>query len=339
MHDNPAKRLSSALGLTLVDMATGLDGRTKSRTLPASAQVVVSISGAVALVGLLELIRPQGHVLVLALVGALTVLQLVSLQHGSGELIPFAIVPIAVLNLVGITGYYFYVPLARQAAVSAALPETSDVYHRALSIFATASLCIWVGTMIVVRGRRRTSLAIPTAPRNLRSGLLLLAATVPLLLTVQGRGLGALIVEPGTSAVRRRRPSDRPGSYFYPSALPPRELLDKKRGEARVWAGLLLIAYLLLYFALGTRGFGLVPVLLLVSALLAGRRPGARSIVAVGLLSLFLLQLPLAMRSHDGANAPAGLSPYWGRVSAQPTSCLCLPASTRSSVTSSFRFP
>lgn len=301
----------------------GLASSRSAPTIETDITTKVLLAHAAALLAMaLQIVAPETHSAMLALVAACTWIQVSTLQRAIGELLPLGAIPILGLNIVGASGYFFYDNISRDALVSAALPADAHAYRMAAAIFATASLSVWVGALLLARREGQTRLAVPTASGKFGTGLLVSAAVVPLVLAIVGRGPAALLSRDGY-LTGRTTAGQIAGELLLPIGLVAVGVLifDRPRPVAMPVVLGLLVVYLAVYLSLGSRGFGLVPGLLMVGAIMAGRKIGWYTL-AIGLLvTLFLLQLPLALRA-EGPTAPAGLLPYVGQLMADPTSAL-----------------
>jgi hypothetical protein len=96
-------------------------------------------------------------------------------------------------------------------------------------------------------------------------------------------------------------------------------IFHPSRGAARRLGLVFLVLYALLYFSAGSRGFCLTPPMVVLGALLSGRKIRWKPLVLAAVAAGFLVQLPLALRSDsDGVERPAGLIPYGNRVLHHP---------------------
>jgi hypothetical protein len=264
-----------------------------------------------------QLLWPGSHAAVLAAVVILTTYQVGSLRRLTGDVIPFAAIVVLVLNTVGLSGYYFFSAVDNGRSVGANLQADSHAYRVAATTFAIASVCTWAGALLVSRPADRK--AVPALPElgSRGRGVIVMSAIVPLVTCVAGRGVHALVHRTGYLSAAGPAELVKLGTLLLPAGLAATGLLvfDRQRAFPRLGITL-LSAYAVLYFALGTRGIGLTPPLLVISAMVAGRRVGWKWITASLLASCLLFQLPLALRGN--ATTEAGLGPWASRLIADP---------------------
>lgn len=272
----------------------------------------------------LHLAIPASRALPIAVVLALSAVQVTTLRRATCEQVPFAAIPVVVLNVVGTFGYLFYASVSGRAAVSATLHTDAHTYSTAAQIFATASVCTWLGALAVARKTGRRELDLDLIPRGLatvsRPALLLVALSF-LTLAVVGRGpeamleRGAYLDSTGPAILAKLSQLLLPIGLTLAAFV----MFDRSKDAIRLAAGAVAIAYFLVYFSFATRGVALAPAVMVCAAFTAGRQPGRRAILMAVGATWILLQVPLALRSASGN---AGLLPYVSRVLEDPRATL-----------------
>lgn len=260
----------------------------------------------------LQLSRPQSHALALTTVVGISAVQVWTLRRARGESVPFAAIPVVVFNAVGAAGYYFYNGVADTAVISHPLETSDATFLTAARIFATASACAWLGGLIAPRypGVRELSFArVAEGVANLNKPALLLGSIGMLGLVIAGRGFHALLERSDYLAYEGPGALVKVGQALLPFglALAATAMFDRKQSGARLVAAGVVAAYFLTYFSLGTRGFSMMPSILLITAAINGRRLGRTSLGVWLPTTYFFLQLPLALRGDFGK---AGLLPW-----------------------------
>lgn len=254
-------------------------------------------------------------VVALALGGELLVLRI------AGAWTPATVIPVATLNLVGLTGFLFYDDIAPDARVSAQFAGLENLAGPALPLFLVAAGCFTVGTAVAyvaTSSRRRQGGDPAEAVRRvqMRSGPLLAVGLIPLLLLVYGRG-EALLRSPSYLASSGPTVAVSVGNSLTLVALLALSFVVVRRERGRLLALAALAAWAVVLFAGATRYLALMPAIVLVARYLSptGRSTPARWVVAAGAATLVLLQLVLTLRQGAG---PFGLWPFWDRVLLAP---------------------
>jgi hypothetical protein len=266
------------------------------------------------------MVQPSWNTAVVAAVVAVTAVQALALRRATGDAVPFAAVLIVVLNIVGVCGYLYFPGIEDQAATSVKLYADRDAYDAAALVFATASLSTWVGALALARRTGARPLEFPRMP-DCRSGALTAAAVIPLAMTVVGRGANALVNRSWYLAFTGPACFVKVGALLLPLGLTAAAILvlgGAHRGY-RPLGCLLVGAYFVVWFSTGSRSIALAPPMLLLAALVSGRRTTPRVLVSCVLCSAFLFQLPLALR---GSHAGAGLAPWARQLIVQPQSAV-----------------
>lgn len=262
----------------------------------------VAIIGLLLLTPFLQLIGLKEALLTAAL--ALSGLALRTLQVRSKTTVPISFIPIFVLLISGTSAFLYYPSIQESALVSMDIPYDSSQYVRALTLFATAAIALWIGAILVIQPRRQPSEQKSWDTRQIRSWtpLIFLGMSVPPALVLYGFGIDGL--------VERRHYLYIPGSSGAVSlsllalpmgvALISFVLVHKSTSTlARIASLLFMVLYLVMYLATGSRGLGLVPLIFLLVALVIGR---PRPIIALVLacttipLALWGISFPLQIR-------------------------------------------
>ncbi|GAA1273073.1 hypothetical protein GCM10009609_40200 [Pseudonocardia aurantiaca] len=262
---------------------------------------------------------------VLGVVGAITWLQVTLLRRRSGLVVPLPAVIVGALNLVGVAGFLFYREIQAVAAVSASMPTSDSIYAGAASIFTVASLAVFAGGIVlrpVTPDENPAPLGAAAAVAKVRSVVLILAALLPAAMLVAAYGPSGLVSRSVYLSTVGAQTYTSLGSATAPAAvgLLAFILFDARRGRARLLAFTLLLGYVLLLFAIGTRALALIPILLLFAYLQQRAPDGTRrklrlpAALAVVAVTPMLLQLPLAVRSNRGA----GLIPFAEQLAGDP---------------------
>ena len=242
--------------------------------------------------------------------------------------IPLAAIVLVALNVVAILGQLFYRRVADVAAVSATLSTDAAVYRNAAVIFAAASLAFWIGglagTIGVERGapvQRSDHGEMLTPVARPKVFPTMMASSIPLVLGVIGFSVQGLLRRPNYLHTFGPTVFVKLAYILVPMGLAGAALLlfNGQQRRARFGGLFLLLLYLVYLFSIGSRAIALVPLLLCGTYLLLPTRAGHRrriglvSGLLVSGLTLFLFQLPLALR--DGT---AGLVPYSVRIWSHP---------------------
>ena len=285
--------------------------------------VVLSVLLATALV-----VDYRRSVFLLAVLGvvALSAIQLLTWRTALG-CFPFASVPLLVLNAVGLLGASFYGRFADNA-VSASLPTSPAISHRATLLFLVASLAMWFGGLCATIGARRRS-SIPAF--NFRSLArsatrwkilpIVIASTIPLVCGIAGLSISGMwrrssYLETGGPVVLVKL-----ALLLLPVGLAGTAILlfSPTHRRGRFWGVLLLALYTAYLISKSSRALALVPVVILgIYVLMSHGLRTRRGIsilagIATLLLALFSLHLALALREGD-----AGLGPYFARAASDP---------------------
>jgi hypothetical protein len=271
------------------------------------------------------------HKLVLTLavfgVALATVFQVLSWRAALG-CFPFGSVPLLVLNSVGLFGVLFY-RSSTHGAVSASLPSDSAIYKQATLILILASLALWCGGLIATIGARRiSSRRRPDFHHVLHSvaqwKLLptVIASSVPLAFGIAGVSVSGLWSRPGHLETYGPTVLVKLSSVLLPMGLAGTALLlfNSTHSRSRPWGVFLLSLYATFLFSTGSRAIVLLPLVLFGTYLLLPPATGTRRrinpivVIAIAVLTAFLLHLPLALRGGD-----AGLAPHIARITADPS--------------------
>jgi len=292
----------------------------------------VATLSALALSLLLVLSHPTFLWITLPACFAVTVLQVQTLRRVLGAF-PLIAIVIGVLNTVGVAGYVLYPRIADVARVSARLGQSVSAYRVAAGLFLLASAALWIGGLLgSLGGRSKGDAAVEQAALRealvkLPAGAVLLAALVPVTLTIIGTSPQGLLHRSSYLDAYGPLLISKLSGVLLPAgvALLGLVLFNGRSTSGKRRATLLLLLYMTVLFAKGTRLIGLVPLILLGCYLSlpdgAGkaRRLGVTTAALVGAATVFLLQLPLALRSNFGGN---GLGPYVSRIIADPGSAV-----------------
>jgi hypothetical protein len=256
-----------------------------------------------------------------------TLFQVLSWRAALGHF-PLACIPLLVLNPVGVLGVLFYRSFT-QRAVSASLPSDSAIYERATLILTLASLALWCGGLIGTIGARRViSRRRPDFDHVLRAVArwkvlpTVIASSLPLAFGIAGISVSGLWSRPGHLEAYGPTVLLKLSFVLMPIGLAGTALLlfNSMQSRSRPWGVLLLSLYATHLFSTGSRAIVLIPVVLFGTYLLLPSATGTRRrinpivVVAVAIMTGFLLHLPLALRAGD-----AGLAPYTARITADPS--------------------
>lgn len=282
------------------------------------------VAGGFLLVALINSVTTT--MLIIAAAALITALQWVLLRRVTGQGVPLPGILIASINVVGLTGYLWYRDLAAKAAVSAALPDGADIYHRAAIIFTTASAALFAGGMLAgIRTppseARGTSLRLRAQTmldslNMARSGWLLSLAAVPILISIAAYTPSGLWYREHYSMHAGPNWAMSLSSITTTAGTALASLLASRRAnspQSRHAAGCLLVLYALVTWAMGSRALAFIPFMLLVM-LQVDPNPAhsrTRRFAVIGSLvitSIVFLQIPLSLR---GRPEGAGLLPYW----------------------------
>lgn len=257
-------------------------------------------------------------------VAFLTLVQIKTLSLRSGESWPWAATVVTTLNFVGVTGYLSYRSIAAVAQVSARLPDSNSLYLDSAAIFAVGSLGFWLGGLAVQSGRHRnpvkgTSAYIKSVP----TVAVLTIGLCVALATIAAYTPSALVRRPFYLAAYGPHILVSASSMATPVAVALLAFTAQDRsrsGLARFGCWTILGMQVVVLFALGTRMIAMLPVILFMGR---GFQRSARwRTIAVGVITgvmtLFLLQLPLSLRS----NGEAGLAPFSAEFRADPAAVL-----------------
>jgi hypothetical protein len=254
----------------------------------------------------------------------LTAVQVETLRRRTEIAVPATAVIIAALNIVGLFGFLFYRALAAQAQVSAALPQTDEVYEAAAKVFLTASISVWLGGLAAGRSQHNSGSRVPAREvlRSISPAGALGTGLLPLMLNVVGFSPSGLIHRANYLTAEGITACVSFGSLLTPIGLAVLSftLFDLRRPfSLRAYAALLLGVHIVVLFAVGTRQFCLLPGILLLAwtqnrATVGGRLPRSLLLATAG-ATLILIQLPLNLRGdRDGA----GLAPFSHTLLTQP---------------------
>lgn len=303
-----------------------LAGTRSSDLILLAAMLVVGWSVLIALINFVTT-----DAIALTVAGLATCLQWTLLRRATKQPVPLPGILVVIINLVGAMGYLWYPELAPRAAVSSGMPDTADIYRSAATIFATASTAVFGGGLIggssgtatsSLRDQARSGV---DALASFRTRRLLIVAALPL--------LAAVLAYTPAGLWHREHYSLHPGplwavklaSLSATAGVALASLLAARRASSarsrRAAAGLLL-AYVVVLWAMGSRSLAIVPAMLLLMLQVdpSPQHSRARRIATLALLgsaSLLLLQVPLALR---GRPEGAGLAPYWNILVTNPAS-------------------
>jgi len=268
-------------------------------------------------------------IIVLGSVAGVTWVQWSLLKHVSDKPIPLVGIVVGVINVVGVCGWVYYPQIAVNAAVSARIESTPQIYGAAARAFATASLAVTVGGLIgyaMMRNRtaqRPASTHMSLIWRTFPVRPLILPAMVPLtVLTCVYSPAGLLEREHYSNTVLGGS-WPKLSSLILPFGIALSALLFQRSvGIAKVWSGLLYAAYGIAVFATGSRALVVLPAMLMISWILVSGpdQPKTRKRI-YSLLTVWLtieaLSLPVSMRGNSLSGA--GLIPYWETIVDSPS--------------------
>jgi hypothetical protein len=227
---------------------------------------------------------------------------------------PVQLVAVGLLAL-GSLGWVFYDDVAGTsgaAGIKIYLAEAERRQALTLILQFTVALLVGAAALSLVMKRDLTSPSLRTSVLAIperATRLALVASPLPLLLIVwaQGRNLwersfyvdhlsGNLLAAAGSSV-----------------GIGAVAILGYLWGKnrARIYVALVVLGYAAAFFGAGSRRLALIPVLFAVGNAVAA--PGRRAqitLIASGVAGLYLLYLPLALRSGSSH----GIAPYWSRL-------------------------
>lgn len=235
---------------------------------------------------------------------ALSIICLRTLQSRSGTVVPIPFIPVVVLLVGGTSAYLYYPSIQNSALVSMDIPYDPTQYGKALVLFTVAAAAIWCGGLLTLKPASQRVEQSFWSHKQVRkwTPYILLLALVPPALVLYGFGIAGLI--------ERRHYLHIPGSSGAVSlsllalpigaALVSFVIVHKATGTlARIASVGLLLAYVIVYLATGSRGLGILPIIFMLVALVIGNpRPfaGIISIITTIPLALWGVSLPLQIR-------------------------------------------
>jgi hypothetical protein len=293
----------------------------------------VMLVGWVVLTTSIRTITPDA--ITLLAVALITAVQWVLLRRATRQPVPLPGILVLGINLIGVSGYLWYPALASRAAVSAGMPDSADVYHRAATVFATASLALWAGGMLAwsrkrteparsFRGQAQTAL---TALQQVNGRGMLFLAALPLVVMIIAYTPSGLWMRGHYSDIAGPAWAIKLGGGITSAGIALTALLASRHtGSFRLRRGarILLAAYFVVVWAVGSRSLAFIPLMLLIM-LQVDPKPGrsraasAATTAILGASSLLLLQVPLSLR---GRPEGAGLQPYWHILTTDPGSLI-----------------
>lgn len=303
---------------------------TRAAVVSVGNPVVIPLAAGLALwpaVSLATRVSP-GHWVVVAVL-LVTLAQWLVLARVARQVVPLPGLLLAGLNIAGVLGWLYYPQVAATAAVSATLPDTAGVYNAAARVFVTASLMVWLGALAGYRlTRPRVTGSTAAAVESMRAywaelplRVVALAAPIPLLLLVIAYTPAGLLERSHYSEAAGPALARPLAVALVPVGVAATALFAvRARGLARVGAGALFAAYVVVIFATGSRSLTFAPVMLtlawfLIRGAQARRLQVAVRVVAGLIATVVALSLPITLR---GATPYAGLRPYLAVISADP---------------------
>jgi hypothetical protein len=265
--------------------------------------------------------------LAVSFVALVTVFQVLIWRGVLGSL-PFASVPLLMLNGVGVLGVLFHKG-STSGAVSAALPDDPAIYRRATLVFIVASIALWLGGVIgAIGGTSRASTyglgshKLSSLVARVKVFPTAVVSSIPLAFGIAGYSVSGLWRRPGYLEAYGPSAFLKLSFVLLPIGLAGTALLlfKGRHSIGRPWGFFLLGLYAAYLFGTGSRAIVLLPLVVFGTYVVLSKATRTRGrinpvvVCGVVITSAFLLHLAIALR---GGNA--GLAPYTARIAADPS--------------------
>lgn len=312
----PTPGLGEAVGTEQGRLLSDLgELRPKVGSVKGQAVIPTGATLSVLLTLLVVAVEPDLRVLLLIVAVAVTTAEWAVLQRLTGHRLPLAGVLIAPLNLIGVAGALYFPTLSDRAFVSAR-PDSQDYYQDSGWVFCLAALTVFAGAALAstMRSRARPHQTILSLRHPPAFGAAVAACTATAACLVAGYTWSGLLSRERYLLIAGVGPLAQVGSILV---LPAFVLVgfawSRAVGTARLALTVVASGLVLVVLGTGSRALGLVPVAVAVGLFVARqgqqrRRQTVVLLVGTMVLSAYMLQLPLVLRSASVGGA--GIEPY-----------------------------